>query len=93
MIAGKNTWGNDWGARKAKLKEARALAARRRELKWHKERDELSKGLSLAASRKRDGNPVDAPKARPWDFKKGRVIVPPVPPEANGQADRLEEEK
>ncbi len=60
----------------AKLKAARAAAARRRELKWHAAHDDLSKNLHRDGQRKRYrkrvGAPVDAPISKPWDFAKGK---------------------
>lgn len=58
-----------------KLKAARAIAARRRELKWQKEnRDELSRLLDAARKRKRYrkklGLSLDTPKAKPHELKK-----------------------
>lgn len=58
---------------KLKLKAARAIAARRRESKWHKDRDELSRLLDAAGKRKRYrkklGLPLDTPKAKPHELK------------------------
>jgi hypothetical protein len=60
-----------------KLKAARELGRKRYEKKWYKEnRDELSRLLrthqNYKSYRKRNGLPLDAPPAKPWDFVKGR---------------------
>lgn len=75
VVRARHPWQQAWDA-KAKLKAARAVAARRRELKWHKEHDDLSKLLTNAQTRKqyrkKKGLQLDAPPAKPWDFAKGK---------------------
>ena len=73
VVRPRHPW-QQWDARKAKLKEARALAARRRELKWHKEHDdELTVALVRQRRRIKTGIPVELPIMKPWDHAKGRV--------------------
>ena len=71
LVRPRNPW-QQWDDRRAKLKAARALAARRRELKWHKE-DELSRLRSQDKTRIKYGIPLELPKMKPWDHKMGRV--------------------
>ena len=82
---------------KAKLKAARAVAARRRELKWHKEHDDLSKLLTSAQTlkqyRKKKGLPLDAPPAKPWDFAKGKCPNDRLEPQPRITAGDSEKEK
>jgi hypothetical protein len=61
-VRARHPWQQMWD-NNAKLKAARAAAARRRELKWHADRDELSKNLDAANHRKRYRKRAGAAKA------------------------------
>ena len=64
----------------AKLKAARAEGARRASLKYRHEHLEERRLMENHWHRKKKGLPLEAPKSKPWDFKKGRVTVTPAPP-------------
>ena len=63
----------------AKLKAARAEGARRKSLKYRHEHLEERRLMENHWHRKKKGLPLEAPKSKPWDFKKGKVTVTSVP--------------
>lgn len=79
VVKASHPWKTMW-ANKAKLKAARKEAKRRYERTSEVRNDEyyrLKRGESVRKSgqrayRKKIGVPLDAPKAKPWDFAKGK---------------------
>ena len=60
---------------KKKLEAAKKEGARRRQKKWHRENDdEFTKLLARTRARVRRGIPLELPKMKGWDYKKGRVL-------------------
>ncbi len=68
VVRPRSPW-HQWDDRAAKLKAARAIAARRREIKWHRENE-----LDLLRNRNRQrlkyGIPLELPKMKPHQYKK-----------------------
>jgi len=55
-----------------KLKAARKIYAAKKHKEWS-DNNELDKILHMERERKKRGIPIELPKMKSWDYKKGRV--------------------